>query len=335
VAAGDDFRGCRALVTGGLGFIGSNLAIRLVESGAHVTVLDSLRPECGGNPENIEPIRDRLTVHGSDMLDLPSLLPIVRRQDFIFNLAGQVSHASSMRDPCLDLELNCRSTVHLLEACRRENPAARVAFASTRQVYGRSLSLPVTEDHPTLPVDANGIHKLASEHYYRLYHRVYGIRATVLRLTNTFGPRQKIASSGQGFAGYFIYRALRGEPIRLYGGGGQRRDFNYVDDVVAALLAAVSTEGCVGHVFNLGAPQACSLREFAEKLRALCDFDLLEVPFPADAQAIDIGDYYGDFSLFRDICGWTPQFGLEEALAATVHFYREHARAYDLWPART
>ena len=295
----DTFRARQVLVTGGLGFLGSNLAIALVRFGARVTVLDSLIPQFGGLMANIAPVHGNVAVNISDMRDANSLDILVRDKEFIFNLAGQVSHGDSMRDPQLDLGVNCVSTMNLVEACRKHNPSARLIYTSTRQVYGRPQKLPVAEDHPTVPIDVNGINKLAAEYYHLLYHSTYGIRSTVLRLTNTYGPRQQIRNNRQGFVTIFLRQALRGETISLYGGGGQLRDFNHADDVVQAMLLAAADDRAVGGVFNLGAPRSYSLTEFVNILRRHCAFKVETVPFPEDKRIIDIGDYYGDYSKFR------------------------------------
>ncbi len=324
----DAFDGRNVLVTGGLGFLGSNLAIRLVRAGANVTILDSLVPQFGGDFFNIAPVRDKVSVNVSDMRDANSLDILVQGKDYIFNLAGQVSHGDSMRDPQLDLAVNCVSTMNLVEACRKHNPDARVLYTSTRQVYGRPEKLPVAEDHPTVPIDVNGINKLAAEYYHLLYHRTYGVRSTVVRLTNTFGPRQQIRSNRQGFATIFLRQALRGETIQLYGGGRQIRDFNYVDDVVNALLLAATTDECFGGVYNLGSSRAYSLVDFVEILKRFCSFEVESVPFPDDKRIIDIGDYFGDFSRFSRATGWQPRVDLPEGLEKTVAFYREHKEVY-------
>lgn len=322
------FAGSRVLITGGLGFLGSNLAIRLVEEGARVMLLDSLLPQFGGNLHNIDSIRRRVELNISDMRDAASLDRLVRDVDYIFNLAGQVSHGNSMRDPQLDLGVNCVSTMNLVEACRKRNPRARLLYTSTRQVYGRPQRLPVDEDHPAIPIDVNGINKLAAEYYHLLYSQVYGVRCTVLRLTNTYGPRQKITGNRHGVTSVFLRQALRGKTLRLYGGGRQLRDFNYVDDVVDAMLLAAAAEGCCGRVFNLGSAAPSSLVEFVETLGKFCQFAVEDVPFPTSNTLIDIGDYYGDWSRFHAATGWKPRVGLEEGLRRTVAFYRQHAQWY-------
>jgi nucleoside-diphosphate-sugar epimerase len=284
----DFFRDRKVLITGGLGFLGSNLAIRLLRYGAGITLLDSLVPH-GGGFHNIAPIRDRVAVNIADMRDAHSLDILMQDKDVVFNLAGQVSHGDSMRDPKLDLDCNCVSALNLVKACRQHAPDVRMLYSSTRQVYGRPLRLPVTEDHPALPIDINGIHKLAAEYYHLLYDSVYGVHSTVLRLTNTYSPRQRIGDERHGVAAVFLHHALCGRTIELYGGGEQRRDFNYVDDVVDAMLSAVMCPRCQGKVFNLGATKAHSLLQFAAAMREHCTFEVRCVPFPPGKKCIDIG----------------------------------------------
>ena len=318
------YRGTRVVVTGGVGFIGSNLALRLVELGAEVMLIDSMLPAYGATLDNIAPVRDRLQLNFSDVRDRHSLNYLVQNREVIFSLAGQISHSESMRDPMTDLEINCRSQLSLLECCRHYNPDVRVVFASTRQLYGRPRYLPVDEKHPLEPVDVNGINKLAAEMYYTLYHRVYGIPTVSLRLTNTYGPRMELRNDKKGFAGIFIRKALERETIRIFGSGEQRRDFNYVDDVVEALLLAGVDPELDGDVFNLGHPTPRSLLEFVQALGQVTPVEYDLVPFPAEAGAIDIGDYYGDFQRFHKASGWSPRVDLEEGLARTVEYYRAH-----------
>ena len=316
------------LITGGLGFIGSTLAIELLRLGAHVTVLDSLLPDYGGNLFNLGSSRDRLVINISDMRDQHSLEVLVRGQDLIFHLAGQVSHGDSMRDPQLDLAVNCVSSMNLVEACRQRNPGVRLVYTSTRQVYGVPQSLPVTEDHPALPVDVNGINKLAAEYYHLLYDRIYDLKSVVLRLTNTYGPRQQIRNNRQGFIGIFIRQALQGERIRIFGSGQQVRDYNYVDDVVQALLLAATTDACFGQVFNLGSPSRHSVLELVQMLHELTGVSFDTVPFPDDRKLIDIGDYYGDYRRFAAATQWQPAVGLHEGLDRSLAFFRTHSKEY-------
>ena len=320
--------GRRVLVTGGLGFLGSNLAIRLVELGAVVTIVDSLIESHGGDLANVASVADRLKINIADLRDEGPLRVLVLGQDFVFHLAGQVSHGDSMRDPELDLGVNCVSTINLLEACRKRNPTAKLVYTSTRQVYGRPRCLPVDEDHPTIPVDVNGINKLAAEYYHLLYHNTYDLCSVVLRLTNCYGPRQQIKNDRQGVAGILIRRAILGQKIQVWGDGKQRRDFNYVDDVVDAQLLAATTPACAGRVLNLGADEHWSLNEFVGFLGELCKFDSERMPFPADRKLIDIGDYYGDYTRFKNLTGWRPKVALRAGLEKSVAFFRAHKETY-------
>ncbi len=325
----DSYRDKKVMLTGGLGFIGSNLAHRLVECGADVLIVDSLIPDYGGNLFNVEGIRDQLRVNIADIRDSSGMDYLVRGQDYIFNLAGQVSHIDSMRDPYTDLEINCRSQLSLLEACRRNNPSVKIIHASTRQIYGVPDYLPVDEKHLLHPTDVNGINKMAGEWYHILYSHVYGIRATSLRLTNTYGPRQLMKHNRQGFIGWFIRLAIDGEEISVYGDGKQLRDLNYVDDVVEAFLLAGATDQVNGSVYNLGGPEPVSLLHIVETLMELCpEASYKLIPFPPEKKRIDIGDYYGDFSRIREALGWEPQVGLREGLARTIEYYRQHKEHY-------
>jgi UDP-glucose 4-epimerase len=323
------FAGRRVLVTGGLGFIGSTLARALVEASADVTLVDSMSPQYGGNLANIAGIEDRVRVNVSDVRDEHSLPYLVGEEEFIFNLAGQTSHLDSMDDPATDLEINCRAQLSILEACRRHNPGATIVFASTRQIYGRPRYLPVDEEHPIAPVDVNGINKTAGEWYHLLYGRVHGLRISVLRLTNTYGPRMRVRDARQTFLGDWLRRAVAGEEIAVFGDGSQRRDFNYVDDAVAAFLLAATRDEANGQVFNLGSDEVVSLGELAELLVDVNGGGSWErVPFPEARRAIDIGDYFGDFGKARGQLGWEPAVGLREGLERSLAYFREHGDAY-------
>jgi UDP-glucose 4-epimerase len=328
----DSFHGARILITGGLGFIGSTLAMRLVDLGAQVTVVDSMIPEYGGNLWNIEPVRDRVRINIADVRDEHAMKYLLLHQDILFNLAGQTSHLDSMEQPHADLEINARAQLSILEACRHYNRDIKVVFASTRQIYGKPSYVPVDEAHPLHPVDVNGVNKLAGEMYHLLYYQVYGIQTSVLRLTNTYGPRMRVVDARQTFLGIWIRRLLEGQPIVIFGTGGQLRDFNYVDDVVDALLLVALAKEANGEIFNLGHDRPVSLRETAELLIELNGKGAYQaVPFPADRQAIDIGDYYGDFGKIRRCLGWTPSTSLQKGLRHTLEYYERHAAHY--WPS--
>jgi UDP-glucose 4-epimerase len=327
------YDGKRTLVTGGLGFIGSNLAIRLLELGASVLVVDSLIPETGANAFNIEPVQDNpgLSVRTVDIRDVLAMERLVRNQAVIFNLAGQVSHIDSMQDPFTDLEINCRSQLALLEACRRNAPDAKVLFASTRQIYGRvpEEQLPPDERQPPNPVDVNGINKLAGERYHVLYNNVYGIHTSVLRLTNTYGPRMLVKNDRQTAIGWLIRQAMDGEEITIFGDGSQLRDFTYVDDVVDAFLLAGMSDAANGQVFNVGAIEPHSLREVAEVLIDVAGSGSYTlVPFPAARRAIDIGSIYVDDRKIRRVLKWRPRVDLREGLTRTVSFLKTHRKHY-------
>ena len=321
------------LVTGGLGFIGSNLAIRLLGLGAQVTVVDSLIPETGGNPFNIEPVQDnpKLTVRTVDVRDVLAMERLVRQQALIFNLAGQVSHIDSMHDPFTDLEINCRSQLALLDTCRRVASQIKVVFASTRQIYGRVAEehLPVDERQPPSPVDVNGINKLAGERYHVLYNNVYGIRTSVLRLTNTYGPRMLVKNNRQTAIGWLIRQVMDGETITIFGDGLQLRDFTFVDDAVEAFLLAGMNDAANGQVFNVGAIEPVSLRELAELLIEVAGTGRSElVPFPPERKAIDIGSIYVDDRKIRRVLKWRPHVDMREGLTRTIEYYRAHRAQY-------
>ena len=323
------FADLRCLVTGGAGFIGSNLAIALARQNAQVTVVDALLPDLGGNLFNLEPIRDRVAFHQVDLRDHDAIAPLVRAQDYIFNLAGQVSHIDSMTRPLDDLAINCDSHLVLLEICRQENPQARVVYAGTRQQYGRPRYVPIDEAHPLVPTDINGINKMAAEAYHLLYHRIHDLRATSLRLTNTFGPRQLIRHARQGFLAVFIRRALEGQSLKVFGDGTQLRDLNFVDDVVRAFLMIAADEDSVGEVYNLGARDVLSLRQIAEQMIRLSGRGTVEiVPFPDDRKRIDIGSCYCAFDKIQNAVGWQPEIAVADGLARTIDYYRKHGAHY-------
>lgn len=323
------FSGSSILITGGLGFIGSSLARKLVALGAQVTLVDSLIPEYGGNLFNIEDIKDRVRVNITDVRDPYAMAYLIKGHGYLFNLAGQTSHLDSMGDPFTDLSINSTAQLSILEACRLHNPAIRIVFASTRQIYGKPQYLPVDERHPVCPADVNGINKLSGEWYHLLYNNVYGIRACALRLTNTYGPGMRVKDARQTFLGIWIRSLIEGKPIWVFGDGLQLRDFNYVDDVVDALLAAAKAPQADGQVFNLGGAEHISLKDLARLMVELYQGgEYRMAPFPSERKTIDIGDYYGDYSKIRSTLGWEPQVPLREGLERSLNYYGRHYRHY-------
>ncbi len=319
----------RVMITGGLGFIGSNLAHRLASLGADVLLVDSLIPDYGGNLFNISGIEDQVTVNVADVRQASTMNYLVQGRDVIFNLAGQVSHIDSMRDPHTDLEINCRSQLTLLEACRHHNPRAKVVYASTRQIYGRPDRLPVTEQQLVRPTDVNGINKAAGENYHLVYNNVFGVRACALRLTNVYGPRQLLRHNRQGFIGWFIRRVIEDQEIQVFGDGSQIRDFVYVDDAVEAFLAAGATDDVNGEAFNVGGDEHIAHRELVQVLVELAGSGRYRfVDWPPDMKAIDIGSFYADSSLFKSRTGWVPRVSLREGFTRTLAYYREHLAHY-------
>ena len=327
----DAFGGKRVLVSGGAGFIGSNLARALASLGADVTLVDSLIPEYGGNLFNLRGIQPEPRLNVADVRDEHGMKYLVKSHEIFFNLAGQTSHLDSMSDPYTDLEINCRAQLSMLEACRKENPTIRIVFASTRQIYGRAAYLPVDERHPLQPVDVNGINKMAGEWYHILYGRVYGMPISALRLTNTYGPGMRVKDARQTFLGVWIRRVVDGEPIEVWGDGEQLRDFTFVEDAVDAFLRTAMSERSTGEVFNLGGKEQISLGALASLIIEIAGGgEVRRVSFPPERQAIDIGNYYADYSRIADVLGWTPTVTLREGLERTIAFYRRNGSHY--WP---
>jgi UDP-glucose 4-epimerase len=319
----------KILITGGLGFIGSNLAKKLVELGSKVTIVDSLIPAYGGNTFNVREIEGKVDCNICDVRDPYAMRHLIKNQDLLFNLAGQTSHLDSMTDPFTDLDINTKSQLSILEACKEVNRNIRIVFASTRQIYGKPDTLPVSEQHPIRPVDVNGINKFAGEAYHNLYGQVYGIETTVLRLTNTYGPGMRIKDARQTFLGIWINNIIKGKPIEIYGSGDQLRDFNFVDDCVDALLLAGMHKEAVGKTYNLGANKKYTLNSVAQILVNLSKGGSSRlIPFPENRKQIDIGDYYSDYSLIKSEIGWDPKIDIENGLMQTLRFYEQHYSHY-------
>lgn len=322
-------KGSNILITGGLGFIGSNLARRLINLGAAVTLIDSLIPLYGGNPFNIHDLSGRVTVNVSDVRDPYAMAYLIQGKDYLFNLAGQTSHMDSMTNPQTDLDINASAQLSILEACRQHNPTIKIVFASTRQLYGKPEYLPVDENHPIRPVDVNGINKLAGEWYHLLYNNVYHIRACALRLTNTYGPGMRVKDARQTFLGIWIRNLILGKPIQVFGDGLQLRDFNYVDDVVEALLMAAVQPEADGKVFNLGSHEYINLKDLAAIMVELYEGGTYEIiPFPPERKAIDIGDYYSDYAMIKQSLGWEPHVSLKDGLKRSLGYYIQYHEHY-------
>ncbi len=319
----DDWAGVTCVVTGGLGFIGVNLARALVDGGATVRVVDALVPDHGGRADHL----DGVAVEAVLVSDIagPLVGELLDGADVVFNVAGQVSHTASMRDPQQDLYLNATSHATFLDTVRRVVPGARVVYTSTRQVYGRSSAAVVDESHPANPVDVNGVAKLAGEQLHMVYAHAHGLACTALRLTNVYGPRQRLTSDDLGFLPVFLRRALQGEEILIYGDGLQRRDCLHVDDVIVALLAAVD-DRAVGQVFNVGHTNTYALREIAsmivEAVGSTGGIGL--VPWPDDRARIDIGSFHTGSARIADVLGWRATVELAAGIRDTVAFYQEH-----------
>jgi len=323
------YRSRPVMITGGAGFIGSNLAHHLVALGADVLLVDSLIPDYGGNLFNIHGIEDRVRMNIADVRQESTMSYLVRHVDVIFNLAGQVSHIDSMRDPYTDLEINCRSQLSILEACRRHNPKVKVVFAGTRQVYGKPDFLPVTEQHLVRPTDVNGINKVAGEYYHLVYNNVFGVRACSLRLTNIYGPRQLVKHNRQGFIGWFIRLAVEDREIQIYGDGSQMRDFVFVDDAADAFLRAGASDACNGEVYNVGGSEPVSHRDLVHLLLDVAGTGRVRfVDWPEEQKAIDIGSFYADSGKFRAATGWQPRTDLREGFERTVAYYRQYLQRY-------
>jgi dTDP-glucose 4,6-dehydratase/UDP-glucose 4-epimerase len=319
----------KILITGGLGFIGSNLARKLLQVGAEVTIVDAMIPSTGANEYNIRDIKGNIEVHVERILDQELISSLIRGKDLLFNLAGMTSHMDSMTDPVPDLENNVTTHLSILNACLKVNPGIKIIYTGTRQIYGKPVYLPVDEAHPVIPVDLNGVHKAAGEMYHSIYHDYHGLRTVIFRLINTYGPGMRIKDARQTFLGIWIRRILEGEMFEVYGTGEQKRDFNYVDDVVDALLLAAENDKAVGKIFNLGSPERISLVEVARMLSDICNKKTYKiVPFPSGLGKIDIGDYYGDIRAASSELGWFPAISLKSGLQKTLDYYSQCIQFY-------
>jgi UDP-glucose 4-epimerase len=323
------WQGKKVLVTGGLGFIGSNLAIRLVQEGARVSITDAEIPGYGANFANIREIRDDVQVEGSDVRDESAMSRLVADRDVIFHLAAQVSHVMSLSNPYPDIDINIKGTAAVLEACRKGNPAAIVVRSGTRGQYGPAVRLPVSEEAPSDPRGLYEISQLSAEMICRAYTRIHGVRTVPLRLTNIYGPRAQMKHSHFGVVNWFVRLALEPRPIPIFGTGKLVRDFLYVDDCVDALLRAAAEPQAVGQILNVGNDQASTFLEVAEILRELVPGSRIEfTDFTPERRAQEPGDFLSDITKIRAVLGWEPKVGLRDGLSRTVQFYRERRGDY-------
>jgi nucleoside-diphosphate-sugar epimerase len=325
----ESFQGKNTLITGGLGFIGSNLTQRLVSLGAHVRIVDSALPDTGANLFNLQGVASSVELQIADLRNADVIAGMINGQNYLFNLAGLVSHVNSMQAPQTDLDVNAACQLSIVEACRKNNPSIKIVYAGTRQIYGRSRYQPVDESHPVVPMDYNGVTKRAGEMYHLVAQRVYGLHTTSLRMTNTYGPRMHCKDGRLTFLGDWVRRLFSGQPLEIYGTGEQIRDLNFVDDVVDALLLAVSSERATGQAYNLGSPEPTCLRDLAQLMIEIFGSGSYELrPFPPERLRIDIGNYHGDYSKIHAELGWLPQTSLREGLARTFEYYRQYHEHY-------
>jgi UDP-glucose 4-epimerase len=325
----DCFRGRRVLITGGLGFLGSNLAIALVGLGAEVTLLDSMVDDQGGNLFNIDLIRGQVGVNFSDIRDQSSLKYLVAGKDYIFHLAGQNDHVLSLSDPFPDIDINIKGAAMLLETCRRFNPSARLVYGGTRGEYGPAVMLPVAEDHPIRPRGIYELSSLTAQQLFQIYHDNRGLASITLRLTNIYGERAQMKHSRFGVANWFVRLALDDETIKVFGDGSLLRDFVYVQDAVEAMIRCAATDEAYGHVFNVGNRHAASFRELAETVVRVAGRGRWEyAPFTPERAAQEPGDFCSDIRKIKRVVGWEPITSLEEGVARTVAFYERHRAHY-------
>lgn len=322
------FKNKKILITGGMGFIGSTLAAKLVELGSCVTIADAMIKGYGGNYFNIKGIEKDVEVKITDIRDERAANNLVKGKDLIFNLAGTLSHIDSMKDPYTDLDINCRSHISMLEAARKYNLNVKIIFAATRSQYGKPEYLPVDEKHLMYPMDINGIHNIAAEGYHLLYNKIYGISVVSLRLTNTYGPRHQMRHSRQGIINWFVRLIMDNKEVELFGNGKQIRDCNYVDDVVEAFILSALSKKSNGEIYNLGGAHASLLEIVRLLIKITGKGKYRIIPFPKDRKVIEVGDYIADFSKIKKHLGWKPKVSIEEGLKRTVEFYKANKRHY-------
>lgn len=324
-----NYKNKKVLITGGLGFIGSNLAIALIKEGAQVTIVDNMLPRQGGNLFNIQPVKDKVKVKFCDIRNLKAMGSLAEGQDFIFHLAGQVSHVDSIRNPLQDLSINAEGTLVVLEALRRFNPKARLLFTGTRGQYGSSVRLPVDEGHPMNPKGVYAITNLCAENLVMVYDEIHKIRAIAFRITNTYGPRHQMAHDEYGVLNWFIRKAIDNETIPVFGDGRILRDFLYVDDLVSAILKSGLCDQAYGEVFNIGTGKPTNFIELARIITEIAKSGTFKfTEFTKERKEIEPGDYYADIRKIKKIVGWHPKVDLESGIKKTINYYKKYKNKY-------
>lgn len=325
----NSFKNKKVMVTGGLGFAGSNLAIRLVELGADVLVVDNMLPRQGGNLFNIEPVKDRIKVNISDIRNETSMNHLIRGMEYVFHMAGQVNHVESVKNPLKDLSINVEGTLVIMEALRMHNPEARVIFTGTRGEYGSSLKLPVAENHAINPIGIYAITNFAAERIVLTYHNLHHIRSVCLRITNTYGPRHQMVHDEYGVFNWFIKKAMDNEVIPLFGDGRILRDYLYIDDLTESLIKVALNDSAYGEVYNIGSGIPLSFVNLAKKIIEIAGSGKVEyTDFTTERKALEPGDYYADITKIRDMTGWQPEVSLEEGIKRTIDYYKRYKKYY-------
>ena len=325
----DSFKNKEILITGGLGFIGSNLAIKLVEMGAAVTLLDVMIEGLGGNLFNIESIKNKANVNFSDIRDENSMNNIVRNKDYIFHLAGQNDHVLSLSNPFPDIDINVKGSLVLLEACKKHNRNVTLIYTGTRGEYGSAIKLPVNEDAPINPRGVYELTSLTAQKLFKIYNDNYGVRSVTLRLTNIYGKKAQMKHSRFGVANWFIRQALDDEVINVFGDGSILRDFLYADDAVNALLMSAVCKNAHGEVFNVGRDKPSSFLELAKNIVDVAGSGSWKLaPFTPERAAQEPGNFYSDVSKIKKIIGWEPKTELREGLKETINYYKQFKKYY-------
>lgn len=320
----------KVLITGGLGFIGSSLAIALVKQGAHVTIVDNLSPMQGGNLFNISSIQKQVHINYTDIRDIPSMNQLVKDKDYIFHLARQTDHISSQLDPFPDIDVNIKGTAILLEACKKNNPKVRLINVGTRGQYGSAITLPVAEDAPTNPKGIYELTNLAAEKMVKIYNDNYGIRSVMLRLTNVYGPRAQMKTNHYGVVNWFIRQAIDGEKISIFGDGLMRRDFLYVDDTIDAMVRCASTPACYGEVINIGHDKPDTFLHLIQTIVSIAGkkASYRFTPFSAERKAQEPGDFASDITKIKRLIGWKPTTNIQKGIKKTIIYYRKYKNEY-------